>query len=62
MERHWLFRLGTPIVPPQEVRTGNLFRAQCVEAAIDLLLTSPTIREARDLTQQRLAAAGEALQ
>jgi hypothetical protein len=60
-ERHWLFHLGTPIVPPFDVRTGNLYRAQRVEAAIDLLLTASTIREARDLTQARLAAAGEAL-
>jgi hypothetical protein len=61
-ERHWLFHLGTPIVPPQDVRTGNLYRAQRIEAAIDLLLTAPTIRDARNLTQQRLAAAGETLQ
>ena len=58
-ERHFLYKLGTPIMPPNEVRTGNLYRAQRVEAAIDLLLTSETIREARDRTQERLAAAGE---
>jgi hypothetical protein len=61
LDRHWLFTLGKPIVPPSPVRTGNLYRAQRVEAAIDLLLTCETIREARDKTQERLAAAGEAL-
>ncbi|HEU5216820.1 MAG TPA: hypothetical protein VFU30_14920 [Gaiellaceae bacterium] len=59
--RLWLFSLGEPIVPSNLVRTGNLFRAQRIEAAIDLLLTCETIREARDKTQERLAAAGEAL-
>jgi hypothetical protein len=57
----WLFALGEPIVPENLVRTGNLYRAQRVQAAIDLLLTSETIREARDKTQERLDAAGEAL-
>lgn len=60
-DRHWLFALGEPIVPPNPVRTGNLYRAQRVEAAIDLLLTCETIRQARDKTQERLNAAGEAL-
>lgn len=58
-ERHFLYKLGSPITPPHEVRTGNLFRAQRVEAALDLLLTCDTIRDARDRTQARLAAAGE---
>ena len=60
-DRHWLFTLGEPIVPPNPVRTGNLYRAQRVEAAIDLLLTCETIRDARDQTQARLATAGESL-
>jgi hypothetical protein len=41
--------------------TGRLFRAQRVWAALDLLLTCGTIREARDKTQERLIAAGESL-
>ncbi|MGO9447787.1 MAG: hypothetical protein ACLQQB_07410 [Solirubrobacteraceae bacterium] len=47
------------IRPEHVVRTGNLFRAQRVWCALDLLLTSETIREARDKTQERLANAGE---
>jgi hypothetical protein len=58
-ERHWVFSLGPPIEPTSEVRTGNLFRAQRVWVAIDLLLTSATIAEARDKTKARLQAAGE---
>lgn len=59
--RHYLYHLGPPIIPPHAVRTGKLYRAQRVEAAIDLLLTCQTIREARDKTRDRLQAAGEAL-
>lgn len=60
-ERHWNFRLGPVIKPMAEVRTGNLFRAQRVWVAIDLLLTSKTIAEARDKTRIRLEGAGESL-
>lgn len=42
------------------MRTGNLFRAQRVWCALDLLLTCATIREARDKTRERLASVGEA--
>lgn len=55
---HYMYFLGPPIVPPQTVRTGALYRAQRVWAAIDLLLTSDTIRDARDATQARIEAAG----
>jgi len=57
---HFFYELGPAIVPPQEVRTGKLYRAQRVWAALDLLLTCQTISQARDLTKERLAAAGEA--
>jgi hypothetical protein len=57
-ERHFLHVLGSPIVPAKMVRTGNLYRAARVEAALDLLLTCDTISEARDKTRERLAAAG----
>jgi hypothetical protein len=57
-ERHWVFSLGPPMKPMHEVRTGNLFRAQRVWVALDLLLTCETIAEARDKTKLRLAEAG----
>jgi hypothetical protein len=60
-QRHWLFKLGPPIQPLNEIRTGRLYRAQRVWAAIDLLLTCATVAEARDKTQSRLVTAGEAL-
>jgi hypothetical protein len=56
---HLVYTLGPPILPPRAVKTGNLYRAQRVEAAIDLLLTCETISEARDRTRKRLQAAGE---
>ena len=57
---HFWYRLGPPIVPSHTVRTGpKITRALRVWAAIDLLLTSKTITEARDKTNVRLEAAGE---
>jgi hypothetical protein len=58
-ERHWVFSLGPVIKPMREIRTGNLYRAQRVWVAIDLLLTSETIAEARDKTKLRLEGVGE---
>lgn len=57
-ERHWVFNLGPVMKPMHEVRTGNLFRAQRVWVALDLLLTCETIAEARDKTKLRLEDAG----
>ena len=57
-ERHWVFSLGPVMRPGHEVRTGNLYRAQRVWVALDLLLTCKTIAEARDKTKLRLADAG----
>jgi hypothetical protein len=54
------FALGPLIKPSHEVRTGNLFRAQRVWAALDLLLTSSTVAEARDRTRKRHEEAGVA--
>lgn len=51
---HFFYTLGPPIVPPHEVRTGNIFRNHRVRAALDLLLTSKTIEKARDETGKRL--------
>jgi hypothetical protein len=57
-ERHWVFSLGPVMRPMHEVRTGNLYRAQRVWVALDLLLTCETIAEARDKTKLRFAEAG----
>lgn len=56
---HFEYRLGPVIKPAHDVKTGNLYRAQRVWAALDLLLTSQTVSEARDLTNARLEAVGE---
>jgi hypothetical protein len=50
---HVLYTLGPPIVPSREVRTGNLYRAARVWAALDLLLTCDTIAEAAEKTRLR---------
>ncbi len=55
--RHFIYTLGPPIAPTNVVRTGNLYRHARIEAALDLLLTSETIAEARDRTRARLQAA-----
>jgi hypothetical protein len=52
---HFFYKLGPRIVPPTEVKTGNLYMNSRVWVAFDLLLTSKTIAEARDKTQERLA-------
>jgi hypothetical protein len=58
-EPHFLYSLGPVIEPAGPVRTGNIFRSQRVWCALDLLLTSETVREARDKTQARLVDAGQ---
>lgn len=50
---HIVYTLDAPIRPAHEVKTGRLFRAQRVWAAIDLLLTCPTVSDARDKTKER---------
>lgn len=54
---HFVYRLGPPMRPPQEVRTGNIFRNGRVWCAIDTLLSGAfaTISDARDETQRRMA-------
>lgn len=54
VEPHFLYHLGRAIKPPSEVRTGPIYRNHPVWCAIDLLLTSRTIAEARDRTKARL--------
>jgi hypothetical protein len=58
-ERHWLFQLGPAIVPPEPVKNGKLWPTHRGWIAIDLLLTSKTVAEARDKTSARLEASGE---
>jgi len=58
-EPHFLYTLGPPIEPPSPIRNGKIWPNARLWCALDLLLTSETIREARDKTQQRLANAGE---
>ncbi len=58
-EPHFLYRLGPVIEPGRDVRTGKLWMNQRVWCALDLLLTCDTIHEARDKTNERLAAGGE---
>lgn len=54
---HFVYRLGPPMRPAREIRTGNVFRNGRVWCAIDTLLSGAfgTIGEARDETQRRLA-------
>lgn len=54
---HFVYRLGPPIRPASEVRTGNIYRNGRVWCAIDTLLSGafPTISAARDETKRRLA-------
>jgi hypothetical protein len=58
-EPHFLYTLGLPIEPPIPVRNGKIWPNARLWCALDLLLTSETIRDARDKTQERLANAGE---
>ena len=50
----YIYRLGPAIVPGKTVKTGNIYRNGRVWAMLDLLLTSDSISEARDKTQERL--------
>lgn len=48
-----VYQLGEVIRPPGRVLTGKLAPSGRVWADLDLLLTSRTVAEARDLTLQR---------
>jgi len=52
---HYLYNIGPAIVPTMDVKTGKVYPSGRVWAMLDLLLTSNTISEARDLTQTRLS-------
>lgn len=58
-EPRFLYHLGPPILPRHEVRTGSIYRAGRVWAAIDLLLTCTSISEARERTKKRKAEAAD---
>jgi hypothetical protein len=53
---HFVYRLGPPMRPARQMRTGNLYMNQRVKCAIDTLLSGAfdTIRAARDETDRRL--------
>jgi hypothetical protein len=57
-QQHFLYHLGPPIAPAQEVKGGKVTRSLRVWAALDLLLTSETVSEARDRTRERIEAVG----
>lgn len=50
----YLYRPGSAIVPGKTVKNGNIYRNGMGWAMLDLLLTSDSIGEARDRTQERL--------
>lgn len=54
---HFVYRLGPPMRPLQDIKTGKIFRNGRVWCAIDTLLSGAfaTISDARDETQRRLA-------
>ena len=52
-EPHYLYTLGAPFAPVQEVRTGNIYPSGRVWCMLDTLFTCKTISEARDLSQKR---------
>ena len=56
---HFVYRLGPPMRPPVEVRTGDINRNARCTCAIDTLLSGAfiTISAARDETKRRLAEA-----
>jgi hypothetical protein len=54
---HFVYRLGPPMRPVREMKTGKIFTNGRVECAIDMLLSGAfaTIGDARDETKRRLA-------
>jgi hypothetical protein len=54
-ESYFLYTLGPAIRPPHEIKNGGIYPNGRLWAALDLLLTSKTVEQARDRTQRRLA-------
>jgi hypothetical protein len=52
-EKTFLYKLGKPFAPDHDVPRGNIFPNGRVWCMLDTLFTSPTIANARDVTQQR---------
>lgn len=50
---HYLYHLGTAMRPGHVVKLGKIYPSARVWSALDLLLTSKTIQDARDETQKR---------
>jgi hypothetical protein len=57
-EPTFMYTLGTVIEPTRKIHMGDMHRNARAWAALDLLLTSETITQARDLTRTRHEAAG----
>ena len=53
---HFLYHLGPAIRPPNPVKNGKIYPSGRVWCALDTLLTSATVSEARDITSARLEA------
>lgn len=53
-EDFFLYHLGPAIVPPGEVRSGNLFGSARVWCILDTLLTSPTVADAIRVSEDRI--------
>lgn len=51
---HFVYKLGTAIVPSKVVKTGNIYASGRVWAMLDTLLTSDTIDEARNISKERM--------
>lgn len=51
---HFVYRLGPAIIPPKEVKTGNVYPNGRVWCHLDILLTAASVSEARDLTKKRM--------
>lgn len=50
---HFIYTLGIPIIPTKVIKTGGLFGSGRHWAAIDLLLTSETVRDAVEASKSR---------
>lgn len=49
----FVYKLGPAIIPPKEVKNGEIYPNGRVWAMLDTLLTSDTISEARDISKNR---------
>lgn len=53
LRNYYLYKLGPAIKPAKMIKSGDVFGPGSNWAALDLLLTSKTIAQARDLTKKR---------